>query len=151
MEKEIILIGKEENKKYNGMFINIDIPLSEMNLVGGDVDSRYAIPTMKNLIIMVSNDNGKHNSGRIKVARRGIKSPFLDQNKYYEVFYDGDSVVFQGGSESKLSKRKKEIEEFYLRNKDIIQNSKNSKIPNDNLYEQIKETVQIYLNKKEGK
>ena len=141
-DKNILLIGN--NKIITGMFTEVII--NEIK-ISGDKKYNYNIPTMAGMVIMIANDTGSHNSGRIKVGKSTIKNAFSDKSKYYEVYYSKGSVIFVGGDKSGLEKRKPEIEDFYVRNKEILQSLKNSKnIDSDEIYSIIKNTEYEYLN-----
>lgn len=141
----------ENTKKLCGMFVDVNVPINETNIYGSK-SKKYSIPTMKGLVIMFSNDSASH-SPRIKVAKE--RKGFTDESEYYEVYCSkGDNIEFQvkGKDDTELKKRKKEIKEFYLRNRELINDLKfnGDKYDGDAIYRKVKETEDNYvkMNKK---
>lgn len=150
--KGVLIIG--EAFEFHGMFNTIEMPLMEMNIYGSKngkskQKQTYVIPTMDGLVIMVGNDYGSHNSGRIKVASSEGSNYFVDKSNYYEVYFNNGSVNFKYGGKKepkKLKSRKSEIEEFYMRNKDILQYYKqHPEIEDSYVYDAINKTEKEYL------
>ena len=137
----------ENTKKLCGMFVDVNVPINETN-VYWDENYKYNIPTMEGLVIMFSNDTGSH-SPRIKVAL--IDKGFTKKSNYYEVYCaKGDRIEFKFDGrrdETGLKKRRKEIEEFYLRNKKLIDDIKFNKGKYDNyaIYRSVKETEDNFV------
>lgn len=150
MEKEngIILINSEE-KVIEGMFNTLKIPVNEKTIIGGKSNKKYCIPTMNGMKIFIGQEVGSHNSGRIKVIDQDLKDKcFKDPRLSYDVFYDNGKVIINGGSKSKLStKQVKEIEKFYIRNKDAIQKHREdpSNFTEEDLYRSIYNTESEYV------
>lgn len=129
----IIIEGGITEITFNekGMF-PVTIPIEEIKVYGNNVTKNYGIPTMNGFIIFIGNDAHSKHGGRIKVMRSTDKNKDFRDHQLYDEFYYKNGKVERvppvKNSKTRFSKKElKQIEEFFIRNKnDILLNSNNT-------------------------